>query len=65
MCLLISSTSMTLNGSLLSPMSDTIPSKPAAALGVDHTPECHDPFREPTGLGVYPEQYQACDKQPE
>lgn len=62
MCLLISSTSVTLDGSLLSPVSDTIPSKLAAALWVDHTPECHDPFRESTGLGVIPDQYLSCDE---
>lgn len=49
----------------LFPVSDTIPSKNAAALALDHSPKYHDPFREPTGRGVFPDQYLACDELPE
>lgn len=45
MCLLISYTTSTPNGSLLSPLSDTVSSKLAAVLGVDRIPECHDPLQ--------------------
>lgn len=42
---LISYTTSTPNGSLLSLVSDAISSKLAAALGVDHIPECLDPLQ--------------------